>query len=97
MGDYVARAEIDVAAPGESILSTFPNHENAIGVKDYGYMNGTSMATPMVSGEAALLWHRLGGDAKKVRARIESTSDRSIAGSGSSWANGRIDVDKALR
>lgn len=39
---------IDVAAPGVSIYSTVPDD-------DYGYMNGTSMATPMVTGLAVLL------------------------------------------
>jgi hypothetical protein len=51
----------------------------------------------MVSAEAALLWTRLGGDARQVRARIESTSDTGVSGSKTSWAHGRIDLDAALR
>lgn len=39
---------LDVLAPGESILSTLPNNTT-------GYMNGTSMAAPHVSGLAALI------------------------------------------
>lgn len=39
---------VDVAAPGEEIYSTLP--ENT-----YGYLDGTSMATPFVSGSAALI------------------------------------------
>lgn len=39
---------VDVAAPGSSILSTLPGSK-------YGYMQGTSMATPYVSGLAGLI------------------------------------------
>ena len=40
--------EYEVYAPGEAMLSTLPNSR-------YGKLNGTSMATPVVSGIAALL------------------------------------------
>jgi len=39
---------VDIAAPGESIRSAFP-------VSKYAYWSGTSMATPFVSGQAALI------------------------------------------
>jgi subtilisin family serine protease len=44
----------DIMAPGQNIYSTYPN-------QTYAYMNGTSMASPMVAGVAALLVSKLGG------------------------------------
>jgi len=40
--------KVNVAAPGESIISTFPDNQ-------YAFEDGTSMAAPFVTGVAALL------------------------------------------
>lgn len=80
---------VDVAAPGQNILSTTMG-------STYGLMNGTSMATPFVSGLAGLLWSTpYGTSATAVRSRLESTADH-ISGTGSRWANGRINACKAV-
>ncbi|MDO5509329.1 MAG: S8 family peptidase [Weeksellaceae bacterium] len=43
------RQQIDIFAPGEQIYSTYPENE-------YEFQQGTSMAAPVVSGVAALVW-----------------------------------------
>lgn len=61
---------VDVAAPGENILSTLPNNM-------YGYTSGTSMAAAFVSGEAALILEQYGEiTPDEIKEKIISTSDR---------------------
>ena len=87
---------VDVAAPGSSILSTAPDHNNVIwgtGVK-YGYGSGTSMATPHVAGLAGLIWSKNGLCTTNtcVRNQIEDNVDK-ISGTGTYWAKGRINAN----
>jgi thermitase len=84
---------VDVAAPGLSIYSTLKNN-------GYGYMSGTSMASPYVAGLAALVFTTVSepnGNRKlnyEVRSRIEATCDDiGVNGIGS----GRINAYRAVQ
>jgi subtilisin family serine protease len=65
----------DIMAPGQNIYSTYPN-------QTYAYMNGTSMASPMVAGVAALLVSKLGGfnvyDAPTIAKRLIESNPKAL-------------------
>lgn len=86
-GDWV-----DVAAPGVSIYSTLKN-------SSYGYMSGTSMASPCVAGLAALVFTTVSdtdGDGRlndEVRSQIETTCDNiGVSGIGGGRINAYLAV-----
>jgi subtilisin len=89
--------EVELAAPGVNILSTYPDNR-------YATASGTSMATPHVSGLAALVFGcglaDLNNDAKvnnaDVRLRMQQTAlDLGTAGRDTSYGFGRIQADLA--
>ena len=55
LGNSNFGASIDIAAPGEEILSTDINTDQSLPQRGYVYRSGTSMAAAHVSGVAALL------------------------------------------
>jgi len=81
---------VDVAAPGVSIYSTLPG--------SYNYQSGTSMATPFVSGLAALIWSLDSGlSHDQVRSYIETTADDlGTPGKDDYFGYGRINAWRAL-
>lgn len=83
-GNYV-----DVAAPGVDILSSVPP-------SGYESWPGTSMATPFVSGVAALLAAQ-GRTASEIRQRIEGTAtDLGTAGRDNSFGHGLVNAEAAV-
>lgn len=89
---------VDVAAPGVNIYSTFPNHAYQINKSpNYDFGSGTSMAAPMTSAVAALIWSTpYGTSASQVRARLQSTADQ-IPGTGMYWSSGRVNAASAVK
>jgi thermitase len=93
---------VDIAAPGVNVYSTFPNHTFVLGTQNnrsFGYDvgNGTSMSSAIVAATAALAWSsHAGATNASVRANVQSTAEK-IAGTGTSWANGRVNANNAVR
>ena len=90
---------ISVSAPGVDILSTTPTYEVSDPLPyEYGSMSGTSMASPYVSGVAALLLSLYPNmTPAQVKARLESTADDvGITGFDTFTGHGRINAARAL-
>lgn len=81
---------VDLAAPGVSILSTTRGGS-------YGYMSGTSMATPHVSGVAALALSYCQLSTAAVRDLILRSIDPVASMAGLSVTGGRLNAFKTLR
>jgi thermitase len=86
-----ANASVEIAAPGVDIYSTWPG--------GYQYLGGTSMATPFVSGLAALVYARFPSyTPTQVAQAITANAD--LVGGQSGWSQeygcGRINAYRAL-
>lgn len=87
------KTSVDLAAPGEEILSTVPAFVSPSGYESY---SGTSMATPFVSGAAALYLGKFPvSGAPQIKAAIINSVDRKPAFS-QTLSQGRLNVSKAL-
>ncbi|MBM3274510.1 MAG: S8 family serine peptidase [Candidatus Sericytochromatia bacterium] len=89
-------------------LASFSNHDTSLGLvapgvgimstilgKQYAKFSGTSMATPYVSGVAALVWSKHPElTADQVRDKLLSTAEK--LGDPSLFGNGLVDPQKAL-
>lgn len=92
--------EVTVVAPGRNILSTLPTYTvNPALPTNYGVLSGTSMATPLVSGLAALMWSRHPSHTnQKVKQCLQDTAVELGSGTfNNSWGYGRVDALAALR
>jgi thermitase len=84
------KKSVDLAAPGKRIWSTFPDDK-------YGYGEGTSMATPHVTGAAALIksqqpqWSD-----EQIKARILRSVDKIPSLGSKLVSGGRLNAAKAL-
>ena len=84
------KRNVDLGAPGVDILSTVPGG-------NYATYSGTSMATPHVSGAAALIAsHDPDISNADLRRRLEEGTDKLASLDGKTASGGRLNVNKAL-
>lgn len=86
-------ATVNIMAPGVSILSTTPNNT-------YDFFTGTSMASPLVAGAAALVCAGYPGiSTRRLRAALVYSGDLIYGGSGITHYNAerRLNVFNALQ
>ena len=94
--------KVHIAAPGVQILSTLPSYQTTWMTKGglpkmYGNLDGTSMATPVVTGAIALVWAANPTlTAAEMRARILDRADVSPDLSGKIQGARRLNLYNAL-
>jgi type VII secretion-associated serine protease mycosin len=88
--------EVELAAPGEKIVSTWWDRTRGSG---YVESSGSSMAAPFVSGEAALIWSKHPDWTREQVLEVlrESAQDLGTAGRDSSYGYGLIDAEMAIK
>lgn len=89
---------VDVAAPGEGIVSLAPAADGLVqSMSDGSPLSGTSYAAPVVSAIAALVRARSPElTARQVMARIEATAHRPTGGRDSTVGHGAVDALAAV-
>jgi serine protease len=80
--------EIELAAPGSSVLSTVP-------FGDYDTLSGTSMASPVVAGVAGLAISQWGTDNADTRLHLKNTAV-DVGLSSDEQGSGRVDAGTAV-
>lgn len=95
-------AWVDVAAPGVSVYSTFPNHKFVLAreynrSQGYDIGSGTSMSSPIVAAVVALARSaNPGWTNSEIRAKVELSADP-VGVIGTDWAHGRVNAYNAVK
>jgi len=95
-------AQVDVSAPGSSIISTVNTGTSSPAAEGYAYYSGTSMATPHVAGAAALVQaHRVASaqlpyTPAEVEAQLKNTAYPMTLGCAGVSGTGIIDARTLL-
>ena len=86
-------ASVGISAPGYQIISSVPTSES-----DYGYYSGTSQATPVTAGAAAMIWGMYPDfTANEMKAILQnSAANLSTVTSAITSKHGRLDLAAAM-
>jgi subtilisin family serine protease len=84
------RTSVHLGAPGVDVLSTTRNNT-------YSYFSGTSMATPHVSGAAALVLSKCALTTATLKSNLLNNLDVISSLTGRTTTSGRLNVNKAIR
>ncbi|MBI5104731.1 MAG: S8 family peptidase [Solirubrobacterales bacterium] len=87
-----ANADVEIAAPGVDVLSSYNSSDTS-----YTTLSGTSMATPHVSGVAAVIRGKNPAfTAAQARSKLDaSVDDKGAAGRDAQFGFGRVNLQKA--
>jgi thermitase len=87
-----ANADVEIAAPGVAVLSSWSSSNTA-----YATADGTSMATPHVAGVAAVIAGKTPSlTAAGIRSKLQtSVDDKGAAGRDAQFGFGRVNLQKA--
>ncbi|HET8817411.1 MAG TPA: S8 family serine peptidase [Pseudidiomarina sp.] len=90
-------SQVEIAAPGVSVLSTYPTGTGS-GGGNYGTMSGTSMASPHVAGVAALVWSNYPScSASQIRNALNaSAQDLGASGRDVAYGFGLVQAKDAM-
>lgn len=84
---------VDIGAPGTQVMSTFPQYVKGKVVPTYSYLSGTSMATPHVTGAAALYKARHpSATAAEIKAAILNSATPTPSLEGKVVTGGRLNI-----
>jgi thermitase len=87
-----ANSDVEIAAPGVNVLSSYNTSDTT-----YKVLSGTSMATPHVSGVAAIIRTKNPAfTAAQARSKLDaSVDDKGPAGRDPQYGFGRVNLQKA--
>lgn len=81
---------VDLAAKGVSVYSTLPNN-------NYGYMSGTSMATPQVAGAVAAISNKYGHlSVSDIKSKIFGSVEKNVGLADKVFTGGSLNINGAL-